>query len=106
MNLIFLSLQIQITAQQQAVCSYPVAVRPQARHILNKSKIRLLVSPENQTRSDARLAYFDSIVKSRKNFHVATGNHVYRLLLDMPQSSLPQVSADGVTAKGVEVSYS
>ena len=39
------------------------------------------LDPNNQTRSDARRAYFDPIV-NRKNFHVVTGQHVTRVLID------------------------
>lgn len=36
--------------------------------------------PQNQTRSDARRAYFDPAV-TRKNLHVITGQHVTRVLI-------------------------
>ncbi|KAL8870414.1 MAG: hypothetical protein Q9174_003539 [Haloplaca sp. 1 TL-2023] len=39
------------------------------------------LDPINQTRSDARRAYFDPYV-SRPNFHVITGQHVTRVLID------------------------
>ena len=39
------------------------------------------LDPNNQTRSDARRAYFDPVV-SRKNFHVITGQHVTRILIE------------------------
>lgn len=39
------------------------------------------LDPRNQTRSDARRAYFDPF-KSRQNFHVITGQHVTRVLID------------------------
>lgn len=39
------------------------------------------LDPHNQTRSDARRAYFDPYA-SRKNFHVITGQHVTRVLID------------------------
>lgn len=57
------------------------------------------ISPDNQTRSDARLGYFDGFIDSRPNFHVATGKHVYRLLVDNANKS-----PDGLLIKGVEVS--
>ncbi|EPE24373.1 FAD/NAD(P)-binding protein [Glarea lozoyensis ATCC 20868] len=60
------------------------------------------ISPENQTRSDARLAYFDNIVNSRPNFHVATGKHVYRLILETPQSNSPSGNPGDIVVKGVE----
>ena len=39
------------------------------------------IDPNNQTRSDARRTYFDPYV-SRPNFHVITGQHVTRVLLE------------------------
>lgn len=39
------------------------------------------IDPNNQTRSDARRTYYDPYV-DRSNFHVITGQHVTRLLID------------------------
>ena len=39
------------------------------------------IDPNNQTRSDARRTYFDPYV-SRSNFHVITGQHVTRVLVE------------------------
>ena len=39
------------------------------------------LDPNNQTRSDARRAYYDPVV-DRKNFHVITGQHVTRILIE------------------------
>ena len=39
------------------------------------------IDPNNQTRSDARRTYYDPYV-SRTNFHIITGQHVTRLLID------------------------
>ena len=39
------------------------------------------LDPNNQTRSDARRTYFDPYV-GRENFHVITGQHVTRLLIE------------------------
>lgn len=39
------------------------------------------LDPNNQTRSDARRTYFDPYV-SRSNFHVITGQHVTRVLIE------------------------
>lgn len=39
------------------------------------------LDPNNQTRSDARRTYFDPYV-SRPNFHVITGQHVTRVLIE------------------------
>lgn len=57
------------------------------------------ISPDNQTRSDARLGYFDGFIDSRPNFHVATGKHVYRLLVEHSNSTQGEI-----LIKGVEVS--
>ena len=39
------------------------------------------IDPQNQTRCDARRAYFDPYV-ARDNFHVVTGQHVTRIILE------------------------
>ena len=39
------------------------------------------IDPRNQTRSDARRTYFDPYV-GRRNFHVITGQHVTRVLVE------------------------
>ena len=39
------------------------------------------LDPNNQTRSDARRTYFDPYV-TRDNFHVITGQHVTRILIE------------------------
>lgn len=39
------------------------------------------LDPNNQTRSDARRAYYDPYA-GRSNFHVITGQHVTRILVD------------------------
>ena len=39
------------------------------------------IDPNNQTRSDARRTYYDPYV-GRSNFHVITGQHVTRLLIE------------------------
>ena len=39
------------------------------------------LAPDNQTRSDARRTYFDPYV-GRDNFHVITGQHVTRLIIE------------------------
>lgn len=48
------------------------------------------IDPTNQTRSDARRTYFDPI-RQRKNFHVITGQHVTRLLIENV-SATPDIS--------------
>ncbi|TVY36012.1 Dehydrogenase [Lachnellula occidentalis] len=40
------------------------------------------INPDNQTRSTARLAYFDGFIDRRPNLHVVTNQHVYRLIID------------------------
>ncbi|KAI9760701.1 MAG: hypothetical protein M1840_002349 [Geoglossum simile] len=60
--------------------------------------------PENQTRSDARRAYYDPYL-SRPNLHVVTGQHVTRVLMDRATGSgntLPL--SRGLRAIGVEFS--
>jgi choline dehydrogenase len=42
------------------------------------------INPDNQTRSDARTAYYDGFISTRPNFHVATGQHVTRVVIDTP----------------------
>lgn len=44
------------------------------------------LDPNNQTRSDARRTYFDPYI-SRPNFHVMTGQHVTRILIEGVDSS-------------------
>ena len=44
------------------------------------------LDPINQTRSDARRTYFDPYL-SRPNFHVITGQHVTRVLVDGVESN-------------------
>ncbi len=39
------------------------------------------LDPDNQTRSDARRGYYDPYT-TRSNFHVMTGQHVTRILID------------------------
>ncbi|KAI9705593.1 MAG: hypothetical protein M1836_006349 [Candelina mexicana] len=39
------------------------------------------LNPDNQTRSDARRSYYDPYI-ARSNFHVMTGQHVTRILID------------------------
>lgn len=45
------------------------------------------IDPVNQTRSDARRAYFDPYA-SRPNFHVITGNQVTRILIESVGTSV------------------
>ena len=45
------------------------------------------IDPNNQTRSDARRAYFDPVV-NRENFHVITGQHVTRILIEDVQANV------------------
>lgn len=61
------------------------------------------VSPGNQTRSYARIDYFDGFIHSRPNFHVATGQFVTRVLIDSATNSHPRDYAAGHWISGVEV---
>ena len=45
------------------------------------------LDPNNQTRSDARRAYFDPVV-SRENMHVITGQHVTRILIEGVEANI------------------
>ena len=59
--------------------------------------------PENQTRSDARRAYYDPYL-SRPNLYVVTGQHVTRVLLDgAAGGGITLRTGDGLKAIGVEV---
>jgi hypothetical protein len=44
------------------------------------------INPKNQTRCDARRAYYDPYV-GRQNFHVITGQHVTRVLVEHVKSN-------------------
>ena len=58
--------------------------------------------PKNQTRSSTRIGYYDGFIEARPNFHLATGQHVIRLLLDQDEgTSRGEVSK--LWANGVEV---
>lgn len=63
------------------------------------------ISPENQTRSSARLGYYDGFTDSRPNFHIASQQHVTRVLLnqDTPAGIEPRDYPSGRWISGVEV---
>ncbi|KAI4115607.1 MAG: hypothetical protein LQ338_007833 [Usnochroma carphineum] len=67
--------------------SYPRYFYPQSKFDPNDGSsagaafVPTDLDPENQTRSDARRSYFDPYV-SRPNFHVITGQHVTRILIE------------------------
>lgn len=61
------------------------------------------LSPDNQTRSDARTAYYEPAV-SRPNLHVATGQRVKRLRLG-ERSRLGGLETGGRSIMGVEVRH-
>lgn len=63
------------------------------------------ISPDNQTRSSARLGYYDGFTDSRPNFHIASQQHVTRVLLDQdtPASVEPRDYPSGQWISGVEV---
>ncbi|KAG4440670.1 hypothetical protein IFR05_003868 [Cadophora sp. M221] len=46
------------------------------------------ISPDNQTRSSARLGYYDGFTDSRPNLHIASQQHVTRVLFN--QQSAPE----------------
>lgn len=66
------------------------------------------INPDNQTRSTARLGYFEGF-EHRPNLHIASQQHVTRLLVS-PQNSGPDLNSrdlpSGVWISGVEVSTS
>jgi len=61
------------------------------------------ISPNNQTRSDARLGYYDGFI-NRSNLHIATGQHVSRVTINSPTTSFPRDLPTGLWINGVEVS--
>jgi hypothetical protein len=61
------------------------------------------ISPDNQTRSSARLGYFDNIIDTRHNFHIATGQHVTRILMNHTSNLQLRDEAAGRWVGGVEV---
>jgi choline dehydrogenase len=61
------------------------------------------INPENQTRSDARTAYYDGFINTRPNFHVATGQHVTRVLINTPLNVRQRDYPVGFWISGVEV---
>lgn len=63
------------------------------------------IDARNQSRSDARVAYFDSVL-DRPNLHVASEQRVTQILLEgQQQSTASNISSQQLqTAVGVEVS--
>ena len=61
------------------------------------------LNPDNQTRSYARLDYFDTIINTRRNLHVATHQHVTRVLVDAPHNASSRDYPPGLWISGVEV---
>ncbi|RAL65637.1 hypothetical protein DID88_005309 [Monilinia fructigena] len=60
------------------------------------------LSPDSQTRSDARSGYYDGFV-NRSNLHVATGQVVIRVLVDSPQEVLARDLPAGQFITGVQI---
>lgn len=62
-------------------------------------------TPDNQTRSDARLAYYNGFI-NRPNLHVATGQHVSRVrIVSQPSVALSKRDdPTGIWIDGVEIS--
>lgn len=60
------------------------------------------LNPDNQTRSYARLDYVDRFV-NRPNLHIATHQHVTRVLIDAPHNVKGRDHPDGLWISGVEV---
>lgn len=61
------------------------------------------INPDNQTRSYARLDYFDTVIKNRQNLHVATHQHVTRVLFDPTHNVHSRDFPAGLWTSGVEV---
>jgi hypothetical protein len=61
------------------------------------------LNPDNQTRSYARLDYFDTVINTRQNLHVATHQHVTRVLVDAPHNVRLRDYPAGLWISGVEV---
>jgi hypothetical protein len=61
------------------------------------------INPDNQTRSYARIDYFDTVINTRQNLHVATHQHVTRVLVDAPHSVRSRHYPAGLWISGVEV---
>lgn len=61
------------------------------------------INPDNQTRSYARLDYFDTVINTRQNLHVATHQHVTRVLVDVPHNVRLRDDPAGLWISGVEV---
>ena len=63
------------------------------------------ISPDNQTRSDARRGYLDGFI-DRPNLDVVTGFMVIRVLIDSSPQVLGRDLPDGQFITGVQVSDS
>ncbi|CZR63230.1 related to alcohol oxidase [Phialocephala subalpina] len=61
------------------------------------------INPDNQTRSYARLDYFDGFI-NRPNLHVTTHQHVTRVLINAPHNLKSRDYPAGFWISGVEVS--
>ncbi len=61
------------------------------------------INPDNQTRSYARLDYFDTVINTRQNLHLATHQHVTRVLIDAPPNLRSRNYPEGLWVSGVEV---
>lgn len=61
------------------------------------------LNPDNQTRSYARLDYFDAIINTRQNLHIATHQHVTRVLVYAPHNIRSWDYLAGLWISGVEV---
>lgn len=62
------------------------------------------ISPDNQTRSSARLGYYDGFTDSRPNLHIASQQHVTRVILnlDAPANVKSRDYPSGQWISGVE----
>lgn len=77
------------------ILGVPTAFDPAAGITAGGSFLPSTIHPTNQSRSDARRGYYDPYIH-RNNFHVATSQHVTRILTTVD-------TGGSVTATGVEV---
>ena len=61
------------------------------------------INPDNQTRSYARLDYFDTVINTRQNLHVATHQHVTRVLVDAAHDVRSRDYPTDLWISGIEV---
>ncbi|QSZ30071.1 hypothetical protein DSL72_004591 [Monilinia vaccinii-corymbosi] len=87
-------------------CGVPTLVDPNNGTTAGGMLIPNSLSPDSQTRSDARRGYYDGFI-DRPNLHVATGQVVIRVLMDpTPQEVLARDLPAGQFITGVQIAPS